>query len=78
MQTKLGSNLSKQLSISLDRITPSSNIATDLGADSLDIAEIAMMIKEEFDYDMTDSQVLGIKTVGDLLILLEGRYKSNE
>ena len=73
---KLRVILSTQLSIEIDKIETSSLIARDLGADSLDTAEIAMAIHEEFGYDMSDEDVKKIKTVGDILDCLEVNLRS--
>ena len=43
-----------------------SNIADDLGADSLDIVDLVMSLEEEFDAEIPDEEVENIKTVGDV------------
>ena len=62
--------LSKQLGIGRELINEDSLIGSDLGADSLDTAEIAMMIKDEFSYDLTDGDISNIKTVRDICEIL--------
>ncbi len=69
--SKLVPILSKQLSVEQDTIIGSASIVDDLGADSLDTAEIAMMIQEEFGYDLKDSEMQAIKTVDDIVHILE-------
>jgi len=69
--SKLIPLLSKQLSIEPDTITGPSLLVDDLGADSLDTAEIAMMIQEEFNYDLKDNEMQTIKTVDDIVRILE-------
>ncbi len=68
--SKIQKILAEQLHATPEKITESSDIKTDLGADSLDIAEIALVIKEEFDYDLNDQEMLKIKTVGDIVNIL--------
>jgi acyl carrier protein len=63
--------IEKTLSVDQSAIKLESLIGEDLGADSLDTAELAMAIKEEFDRDLTDEQIAGIKTVQDLVTILE-------
>ena len=41
--------ISKQLGIETNKITLDSNFGKELGADSLDIVELAMSIESEFD-----------------------------
>ncbi len=48
-------------------IKMSSNIKTDLGADSLDFAVFIMKVEEEFDVRISDSQAIEFITIGDVL-----------
>ena len=75
---KVLSILSDQLSISVDMIKEESLLAGDLGADSLDTAEIAMMIKDEFGYDISDQELPQLKTVQDLVDLLSRSLTSSQ
>lgn len=68
--TKLKDVLSKQLSVEIDKITEDSLIADDLGADSLDTAEIAMEIKEVFGHDLTDEEMTQVKSVKNITDIL--------
>ena len=60
--------LANQLKVKEESILLDSRLAEELGADSLDTAEIAMMIKDEFGYDLPDDAILKIKTVNDLVV----------
>lgn len=60
-----------QLDADEDAISMNSSIADDLGADSLDIADIVMSIEEEFDVEVPDDQLQNIKTVGDIVRYIE-------
>ena len=68
---KLAPLLAKQLSVGEKQVTMDALIASDLGADSLDTAEIAMMIKDEFNYDLNEEEIASIKTVGDVVNILK-------
>ena len=68
---KIVAILEKQLAIDRTMISAESLIGSDLGADSLDTAEIAMMIKDEFAYDLTDDDISNIKTVKNICEILE-------
>jgi acyl carrier protein len=59
--------LSKQLNVDTNLIGYESVITEDLGADSLDIAEIALMIKDKFEYDLSDAEMAKIKTVQNIV-----------
>lgn len=62
--------LVKQLSVDVEKIEEDALISSDLGADSLDTAEIAMMIKDDFDYDLNNQEITNIKTVRDIIEIL--------
>ncbi len=63
--------LAKQLQIDADKITMTTDIAEDLGADSLDVVEMLMTIEEEFGVTVPDDDVMAFKTVGDVVAYLE-------
>lgn len=68
---KIKNILSEQLDVDVDEITMESNIADDLGADSLDIVDILMSIEDEFGVEVPDEAVETVKTVGDVVNYLE-------
>jgi len=53
----------EQLSVDADKITPQSNFANDLGADSLDTVELVMALEEDFDIEIPDEAAEKITTV---------------
>ena len=53
----------EQLSVDADTVTPQSNFANDLGADSLDTVELVMALEEEFDIEIPDEAAEKITTV---------------
>lgn len=63
--------LSEQLDIDKDIITSDSSIVDDLGADSLDIVDLVMSLEDEFDTEIPDEAIEGIKTVGDIVRYIE-------
>lgn len=67
--------LSNQLNVEEAKVTLESNIATDLGADSLDVFEILMGLEEEFNITIPDEKVNEIKTVGDLVKFIDEEIK---
>ena len=60
-----------QLSIDPAQIVPEATFTEDLGADSLDAVEMVMAVEEEFDISVPDEALESIKTVADLLALVE-------
>lgn len=63
--------LCEQLDVEEDNVTMESNIAEDLGADSLDVVDLIMSIEDEFELEVPDDLVEGIKTVGDVVNYIE-------
>lgn len=58
--------IAEQFAIDTDEIGMDSSFVDDLGADSVDLVELAMAMEEEFDVGEIDEEDLtGLKTVGD-------------
>jgi acyl carrier protein len=64
--TKVQDILIHQLQINRKQIAPEARIMADLGADSLDMVEIAMKAEEEFGLTLPDDEAEKIVTVDDL------------
>ena len=57
-------------------VTPQTDLVEDLGADSLDLLNIALGIEDEFDLngaDISDEEYINCHTVGDLINLIESK-----
>ena len=63
--------LSEQLGIDKSRITPDSDIVKDLGADSLDVAQMLMSMEEEYGITVSEDDAANLKTVRDIVNILE-------
>lgn len=70
---KIKKIISEQLEVDESIISEGSSITGDLGADSLDLVDLAMSIEDEFDIELSDEALDKIKTVGDLVIYIEDR-----
>ena len=68
---KLRALLAEQLGISVDDITPETNIIDDLGADSLDVVELLAALEDEFDLLITDDRVRELYTVKEVADFIE-------
>lgn len=71
MRDKVIDVLAKQLRIDPSEINDNSNIMEDLGADSLDLVEILMVLESEMGITISDEDALTLKTVGDCVDYLE-------
>ena len=70
--------LAEQFNVDEDSITAETSFEHDLGADSVDILEVSLALEEAFDIEeMGEDDLTGIKTVGDLLRLLQDRLEDN-
>ena len=65
-----------QLDVESDKVTMTSNIQDDLGADSLDIVDLIMSFEDEFDLEIPDDQVENIKTVEDVVKYIESKTEA--
>lgn len=68
---KIRAILCEQLGIEEDDISMDSNIAEDLGADSLDVVDLIMSIEDEFEIEVPDEELEGIRTVADVVNYIE-------
>lgn len=73
MLEKILQILAQQLSLDTDSISLDSDIAGDLGADSLDIVQLADSFEREFDIVISEEEIMSVKTVEDILDKLEAK-----
>ena len=64
---KMKQILADQLDADIESITMETDIADDLGADSLDVVEMLMSIEDEFELEIPDDQIENLKTVGQVV-----------
>ena len=70
---KIREIICEQFELDEDKVTLESRFVEDFDADSLDVVELTMGIEEAFDLDEIDEdQLQNIKTVGDLVKIVEG------
>jgi acyl carrier protein len=68
--------LSGLLGIEPDKIKPGSDFLDDLGADSLDLAEIPLAIGKKFGIEIPDEDAMTVKKVSELVDYLYRRQDS--
>ncbi len=68
---KIRAILAEQLDIDTEEMTMDTEIAKDLGVDSLDVVELLMTIDNEFGVEIPDEEVENIKTIGELVEYIE-------
>ena len=67
--------LAEQLEVDAASITMDTDIINDLGADSLDLVELVMSLEERYDIVLTDDKTASVRTVGQVVAMLEGIVK---
>ena len=68
---KLCSIIVDVLGVEVNDITPDTTFIDDLGADSLDVAQIILGIEEEFDVTVDSDVASNVTTVGQALELIK-------
>lgn len=67
VEEKIVNIIADQLGVNKESITPTTDIQNDLGADSLDIAELMLALEEEFDINIDEENAQNISTVGQVI-----------
>ncbi len=65
----------EQLSVSAEEVLPEASFVDDLGADSLDLVELIMVMEEKFGQEIPDEDAEKIQTVQDAISYI--KEKSN-
>ncbi|MDX0530760.1 acyl carrier protein [Sinorhizobium medicae] len=60
----------EQLGIAPARVVDDASIVNDLGADYLEVAQIVMMIEDEFNIEISDDVAEAVITVGDAIYVV--------
>lgn len=67
IEDKVKDIIAEELGVERDKLTNDASFMEDLGADSLDQAELVMAFEKEFDIDIPDEEAEKLRTVGDAL-----------
>lgn len=71
MTERLLEILTDYVDIDPSEISEKTDIRADLGMDSLQLANFAEQVEEEFGVAISDRDAMNLRTVGDVLALLE-------
>lgn len=63
--------IAEQLGKPVEEISDDKEVVKDLGADSLDVVEMLMGLEEEFNITVPEEDAVNIKTVGDIIALIQ-------
>jgi acyl carrier protein len=64
-----------KLNITADQITTEASFVEDLGADSLDQAELVLALEDEFNLQISDKDSENITTVGQAIDYIKANFK---
>ncbi len=67
--------IANQLSVEVSKLSETTNIGEDLGADSLDLVEILMSLEDEFKISIPDEAIPQIKSIKDVVDFIESHKK---
>lgn len=67
MFEKVKEVIAQELMVDEENITMESTIREDLGADSLAVVDLVMALEDEFNVEIPDEDLEGIKTVKDIV-----------
>ena len=76
IQDKVINIIAEQLGVDKESVKRETDIANDLGADSLDFAELMIVFEENFDIDIVEEDAQNITTVGQVIDNIEKQLKS--
>ncbi len=71
IQDKAQALIASKLKVSEKEIAPEKHLFNDLGADSLDVVELIMILEREFNVKFSEEETANIKTVGDVYALID-------
>ncbi len=71
MYEKLKQLLVEELSVNANDVTPDAELINDLGINSLELADLVLQCEEKFDIEISDNDIHGFVTVGDVADYLE-------
>lgn len=74
-EEKIRGIICDQLQVDEDEVTPGASLRDDLGADSLDMVELTMVVEEDFDIEISNEDADKIKTVQDVYDYIAKRVK---
>ena len=67
IEEKVKNVIIEQLGVSADEVVPEASFVDDLGADSLDLVELVMVLEEEFSKEIPDEDAEKLQTVQDAI-----------
>ncbi len=70
IDAKVRKVLAEQLAVDEAQVVPDARFAEDLNADSLDLVEAVLALEEEWNIEIPEEEMEGVKTVGQAVTLV--------
>lgn len=67
--------LSENLGIAAEKLSLETRLVEDLGADSLDGAELITALEDEYGISVSEDELSSLKTIGDIVTLVDKHRK---
>ena len=67
--------IASKLNVKKDRLTPNASFKDDLGADSLELADLIMELEDNFDIKISEEDGEKLLTVGDAIEYIKGKVE---
>ena len=73
IETRVCKVLAEQLAVDEALVVPDARFAEDLNADSLDLVEAVLALEEEWNIEIPEEEMEGVKTVGQAVSLVASK-----
>jgi acyl carrier protein len=67
--------MAARLGLPPEQLVPEARLVEDLGLDSLDAVELAISVERKFDIEVPEEELTKLKTVADMVALVESRVR---
>ncbi len=78
IQEQVTAIIAEHLDVEMREVTMEASLIDDLGADSLDIVELVMVVEEQFGIEVPDEDAENMETVGDVIAYVEKKVAEKE
>lgn len=78
MLDKVKAMIGEEFGVNTDEIKLKSDLRNDLGIDSLGAVNLSLEIEVTYDIQITDEELAGLKTVGDLVSIIGAKTSAKD
>jgi len=71
LESRIKAIVARHLGVPVEELDVSSRLVEDLGADSLDVAEIELAIEDQFGLEIAGGRSWGLASVGDAIAYVD-------